>query len=260
MKRHPPASGKAKANPNFLWGLHPVAEAWTNPRRRCQNLWLTAEAEDRLAEAMEKAKALGLKRPQHNLVDRAFISNMLPADSVHQGAVLETTPLPETAIEDVINAESPPDVLVVLDQVSDPHNVGAVLRSASAFGAGAVIMTSDNAPESTGVLAKSASGAMEHVPLVRVTNLARALGLLQKAGYWRIGLDERGKRSVSEPDMSGRVAVVLGAEGDGLRRLTRENCDEIVRLPTTGAIASLNVSNAAAIALYETRRSAAAKA
>lgn len=239
----------------MLWGTHPVTEAWVNPRRRIFRLWLTAEAAERMAPALEQSKTEGLARPNPAIVDRAAISALLPPDAVHQGIAADVAPLPETSLEEfVLRSETPPELLVILDQVSDPHNVGAVLRSASAFGAGAVIMTTDNAPPDSGVLAKAASGALEHVPLIRVTNLARALTCLQKAGYWRVGLDEDGKRSISAPDLSGRLAIVLGAEGTGLRRLTRENCDEIVNLPTGGAVASLNVSNAAAVALYEVKR------
>ena len=142
----------------------------------------------------------------------------------------------------------------MLDQVTDPHNVGAILRSAAAFGAGAVIMTERNAPIMTGVQAKAASGALEHVHQVHVVNLARARVELQEAGYWRIGLAEEGEKDIGSLDLSGRTVLVLGAEGEGLRQLTKKKCDELARLPTGGPISSLNVSNAAAVALYEVRR------
>ena len=142
----------------------------------------------------------------------------------------------------------------MLDQVTDPHNVGAIVRSAAAFGAGAVIVTERHAPEATGVLAKTASGAIDVIPLIRVTNLARALSDLQKAGYWCVGLDESGKRTLPQLDLTGKIAFVLGAEGAGLRRLTAERCDDLARLPTGGMISTLNVSNAAAVALYEWAR------
>jgi 23S rRNA (guanosine2251-2'-O)-methyltransferase len=168
--------------------------------------------------------------------------------------VIEVEPLEDIWLADLL-AEAPERaVLLVLDQVTDPHNVGAILRSAAAFGAGAVILTERNAPSTTGVLAKAASGAIEHVPLVHVTNLSRALIELQEAGYWCVGLAEEAKHHLDGIDLSAKTALVLGAEGEGLRRLTREHCDELARLPTGGAIGSLNVSNAAAVALYEARK------
>jgi 23S rRNA (guanosine2251-2'-O)-methyltransferase len=164
-------------------------------------------------------------------------------------------PLAELGIDDVAEAEGP-GIIVFLDQVSDPHNVGAVLRSAAVFGARAVVVPEHGSPPLTGVLAKAASGALEHVPLVRVTNLVRALERLKKAGFWSVGLDEAGDRPLAELGMSGRIALVLGSEGEGLRRLTRERCDHLARLPSRGPLASLNVSNAAAVALYELVRAA----
>jgi 23S rRNA (guanosine2251-2'-O)-methyltransferase len=173
---------------------------------------------------------------------------------VHQGVVLEAAPLHEPSLHDIIAGDNPPDLLIMLDQVTDPHNVGAILRSAAAFGAGAVIMTERNAPGLTGVLAKAASGATEHVPQIHVVNLARVLDELQEAGYWRVGLAEEGAKELSALDLSGRTVLVLGAEGEGLRQLTRKKCDELAKLPTSGPIGSLNVSNAAAVGLYEARR------
>jgi 23S rRNA (guanosine2251-2'-O)-methyltransferase len=145
-------------------------------------------------------------------------------------------------------------VLLVLDQVTDPHNVGAVLRSAAAFGALAVVVPDRNAPPETGVLVKAASGALEHVPLIRVANLARALTDLKQGGFWCVGLAADSTQTLAEADLSGRIAFVLGSEGAGMRRLTRDGCDSVARLPTSGPIAQLNVSNAAAVALYEAAR------
>jgi 23S rRNA (guanosine2251-2'-O)-methyltransferase len=171
---------------------------------------------------------------------------------------LAVEPLAELAIEDVIDRVGPPpaagtisQIVVLLDQVTDPHNVGAVLRSAAAFGALALVLPEHGAPPVTGTLGKAASGALEHVPIIRVVNLVRAIDRLKSAGFWCVGLDERAERPLAALKLEGRIALVLGGEGEGMRRLTRERCDLVARLPTGGAIASLNVSNAAAVALYE---------
>ncbi len=247
-----PASRRA-TRPIFLYGLHSVAAAWLNPERECRRLLGTEAGLGALEPILHKARALGLARPAAVPIGRPELDRLLPQGAVHQGVALEVAPLPETELDDLFRLpeEQRPGAVVVLDQVTDPHNVGAILRSAAAFGAGAVIVTERHAPEATGTLAKSASGAVDLIPLIRVTNLARALGDLQKAGYWCVGFDETGRRSLPELDLTGRVAIVLGAEGTGLRRLTQERCDEVARLPTTGALATLNVSNAAAVALYE---------
>ncbi len=245
-----------RTNPQgvLLWGIHAVHEAWLNPKRRCHRLWLTESGKEALAGAMAAAVLESLPRPTPKIVERQELDRLLPPHSVHQGVVLEAEPLPETPLHALLKVSEQPDLLVVLDQVTDPHNVGAILRSAAAFGASAVIMTDRNAPTTTGVLAKSASGAVEHIPLVYVTNLSRALTDLQEAGYWCVGLAEEGVKTLGELDLSGRTALVMGAEGEGMRRLTREHCDELARLPTGGAIGTLNVSNAAAISLYEARK------
>ncbi len=249
----PPTRSAKAARPTFLYGLHSVAAAWLNPERECRRLLGTEAAIASLEPMLHKARTQGLARPAPVTVGRPELDNLLPQGAVHQGVALEVGPLPEMDLDDLLRLpeEQRPGAVVVLDQVTDPHNVGAILRSAAAFGAGAVIVTERHAPEATGTLAKSASGAVDLIPLIRVTNLARALGDLQKSGYWCIGLDETGRRSLPELDLTGRIAIVLGAEGSGLRRLTQERCDDLAHLPTTGAIATLNVSNAAAVALYE---------
>lgn len=239
----------------MLFGLHAVGAAWTNPERHCRKLLVTDSGAQMMAEAIAAAQAQGLERPSPTIADKTELDRMLPG-AVHQGIALDAEPLAEIDVDDVIRSTEglPHAAVVVLDQVTDPHNVGAVLRSAAAFGAAAVLVTERHAPEVTGVLAKAASGALEVVPLVRVTNLARALTDLRDAGFWCVGLAESGTRLLSESGLGGRCALVLGAEGSGLRRLTRERCDELVRLPTRAPIGSLNVSNAAAVALYETAR------
>ncbi|HYD30794.1 MAG TPA: 23S rRNA (guanosine(2251)-2'-O)-methyltransferase RlmB [Azospirillaceae bacterium] len=240
--------------PPLLWGLHPVAAAWINPNRRCRRLLVTDSGLSSLSDTLERGQSLGLPRPEPTVMDRHEIDRLVPPGAVHQGVVLDSAPLPEIDLEDLLADSASTAPIVVLDQVTDPHNVGAILRSASAFGARAVVVTERHAPESTGVLAKSASGALEAVPLVRVTNLTRALGQLQNGGYWCVGLAESGERTLAEMNLGGRTALVLGAEGAGLRRLTIERCDDIARLPTQGPVGSLNVSNAAAVALYELAR------
>ncbi|MDE1153702.1 MAG: 23S rRNA (guanosine(2251)-2'-O)-methyltransferase RlmB [Micavibrio sp.] len=235
----------------FLYGAHAVREALQNPKRLVQRLLVTENGFEAIREAYEAAQASGLKMPQPQYVDGFDLERLLPRDAVHQGILLDVQPLEEVFLPDVLNAASEDAKILVLDQVTDPHNVGAILRTAVAFGATAVIVQKLHAPEVTGTLAKSASGAVEHCPIVRETNLSRALEQLKEAGFFCIGLDERGKGTVAEAAPKGRVALVLGAEGEGLRRLVSENCDTLAKLPTSGPIASLNVSNAAAVALYE---------
>ncbi|WP_299436823.1 23S rRNA (guanosine(2251)-2'-O)-methyltransferase RlmB [uncultured Rhodospira sp.] len=247
--RRPGQPGDA---PLRLYGRHAVAAALTNPARPVRRLLATAEAAAGVAQAAA-ARALVVEP-----ADRAALDALLPAGAVHQGLVLEAGPLPDSAVADL--APPAPDesaVVVVLDQVSDPHNVGAILRSAAAFGARAVLTQDRHSPAETGTLAKAASGALERVPLIRVTNLARALTDLRDLGYWSVGLDAAAPVTLAGAGLSGPLALVLGAEGAGLRRLTREHCDHLARLPMVpGAVESLNVSNACAVALYELRRAA----
>lgn len=247
-----PGTGKH----NLLYGLHPVAAALVNPRRTIRGLYLTEAALEALDPAFERAHELELDRPEPTLLDKDALEKLLPPGAVHQGVALDAAPLPWVAIEDVIDeaAHDPTALVIVLDQVTDPHNVGAIMRSAAAFGARAVIVQDRHAPPVTGVLAKTASGAVDAVPLVRVTNLARAIDQLKQASFWTVGLAEAGERPLHAVDLSGRTAIVLGSEGEGMRRLTGERCDEIAKLPTQGPIGSLNVSNAAAVALYEVAR------
>lgn len=240
----------------LLYGVHAVRQAWLNPERRCTRLLLTDSGKEAFAATLAEAQKLGLsKRPQPQIVPKDQLDRLLPG-AVHQGIVLDANPLPDTEIEDVLRAAEtkPSSCIVVLDQVTDPHNVGAILRSAAAFGALAVVLPDRNAPPLTGVLAKTASGAADIVPLVRVGNLSQALDALREGGFWTVGFAESGKSTLAEVDLSGKIALVMGAEGEGMRRLTMERCDLIVRLPTHPPIGSLNVSNAAAVALYEVAR------
>jgi 23S rRNA (guanosine2251-2'-O)-methyltransferase len=225
-----------------------VAAALANKARRLRRLLLTEEAEASLTQALPPPWALSAER-----VDRARLDHLLGRDVVHQGAALLADPLAPPSLQSALERPGP---LLVLDQVTDPRNVGAILRSAAAFGAAAVITQDRNAPEETGALAKAASGALETMPLLRAVNIARTLIALKAANIWCVGLDASG------PPLSGpalgdrRIALVLGAEGEGLRRLTRETCDEVAGLTIKGAVESLNVSAAAAVAMYELTRRA----
>jgi 23S rRNA (guanosine2251-2'-O)-methyltransferase len=240
----------------WLYGIHPVLAALANPKRRAYRVIVSSEAEGTLAPRIVTISQGRSGLPQTEILPREALERLLPRGAVHQGIAAQLDALEEPDIEDILRATDGADsaCVVVLDQVTDPHNVGAIIRSAAAFGTAAVIMPERNSPPSTGTLAKAASGAIERVPLVRVVNLSRALDRLKQAGFWCIGLDASATTALHEADLSGKVAVVLGAEGEGLRRLTREHCDLMVRIPIGRAVESLNVSNAAAIALYELAR------
>lgn len=229
--------------PVILYGIHAVDAALRNPRRRLRRLLLTENAERRLAEAV-LAREVKTERVIPRDLDR-----QLGADTVHQGALLETELLPEASLEDLVERMDAGPILV-LDQVTDPHNVGAVLRSAAAFGAAGLVITRRHSPPLAGALAKSASGALDLVPVALVQNLARALAGLRELGCTTIGLDGTGPELIEEEPLTGAVALVLGAEGKGLRQLTRESCDRLCRIATPGPLASLNVSNAAAVVLH----------
>ncbi|KAA2214107.1 23S rRNA (guanosine(2251)-2'-O)-methyltransferase RlmB [Pseudoroseomonas oryzae] len=232
----------------WLYGLHAVAAALANPRRRLRRLLLTAEAEQNLLAHLPKPWRLQPER-----VERGRFQTFLTEDAVHQGAALLAEPLPPVDLEDALDASR--GTVLLLDQVTDPRNVGAILRSAAAFGAAAVVMQDRNAPPETGAMARAAAGALDIVPVAREVNLARTIQTLQKRGYWVMGLAGEAKAELAQAKPRDRpVALVLGAEDTGLRRLQRETCDELVRLPMRDAMESLNVSVAAAIALYELAR------
>ena len=209
---------------------------------------MTRNAEQELAEIFSPPW-----RITPELVERNRLDATLPPDAIHQGAALLVDPLPSPSMEKLLADTTGP--VLVLDQVTDPRNVGAILRSAAAFGAAALVVQDRHAPQETGTLARAASGALEVVPILREVNLSRALEQLKKAGLWVVGLEAAGPITLAQSGLTGRrVALVLGAEGEGLRRLTRETCDELVRLPIHPAMESLNVSAAAAVALYELAR------
>jgi 23S rRNA (guanosine2251-2'-O)-methyltransferase len=237
---------------SWLYGVHPVLAALDNPRRSIGRFLITAEVHGRLGDDLPA----GAPRPQ--IVERRALERALPAGAIHQGIALETEPLPPADLEVLLSGLEPraPALVVVLDQITDPQNAGAILRATAAFGAVALITTDRHAPPASGAFAKAAAGALEAVPLVRVGNLVRALETLQSHGFWSLGLDGRAERTIGEVDAGRRVALVLGAEGAGLRRLTREHCDMLARIPIAPAVESLNVAAAAAVALYEVTREA----
>jgi len=240
----------------WIYGTHPVSEIVSNKYRIIRRLVSVSEGQKQLASEFASLISMRGQPLVPETLDRHAFERLLPAGSVHQGIAVLVEPLVPPDLFEICDAaeSSGSSLLLILDQVTDPHNVGAILRSAAAFGAQAIIVTERNAATESGVLAKAASGALEHVPLVPVTNLARAMAQLKEGGFWCIGLGAEGGETLAEIDLSGRVALVLGAEGSGLRRLTRDNCDKLARLPTQGPIGQLNVSNAAAIALYEVAR------
>ncbi|MFM9843935.1 MAG: 23S rRNA (guanosine(2251)-2'-O)-methyltransferase RlmB [Dongiaceae bacterium] len=240
----------------WIYGFHSVSAALRNKHRVIRRLIAISDEQKQLASEFASLISMHEQPLVLEQLDRSAFERLLPAGAVHQGIAALVEPLTPPDLFEICDAaaSSGSSLLLILDQVTDPHNVGAILRSAAAFGAQAVIVTERNAAAESGVLAKSASGALEHVPLVPVTNLARAMTQLKGAGFWCIGLEAEGGETLAEIDLSGRVALALGAEGSGLRRLTRDNCDKLARLPTQGPIGQLNVSNAAAIALYEVAR------
>ncbi len=226
--------------PVILYGWHTVSLALANPKRRFRKLLLTENAARRLAEENIAS------RITPEIVRPAEIDRLLGADAVHQGLYAEADPLPSPELSTL----APEGLVLVLDQITDPHNVGAILRSAAAFAVKAIVTTARHSPEATGVLAKAASGALELVPLVTVQNLARALTALNERGFMTVGLDSEGSENLSGIELHEPLALVLGAEGKGLRQLTRETCRAVARLDLPGDIKSLNVSNAAVLALY----------
>lgn len=239
-KGHRPSQAPA-SRPRF-YGRHAVLAALANPERNVRKLWGTREA----LAALDIPPVIPI-----TYADAADLGRLVPGDAPHQGLVAEVDPLEDIWLGDLLQqGEGDQRPLVVLDQVTDPHNVGAVLRSAAAFDALGIVTQDRHAPPESGALARAASGTLETVPWVRVVNLARALEEIAEAGYWRIGLTGHAKGTLAEVMGEGRIALVLGAEGEGMRQNTEAHCDELARLPISPKVESLNVSNAAAVALY----------
>jgi 23S rRNA (guanosine2251-2'-O)-methyltransferase len=235
---------------NLIYGAHAVLAALRNPKRTCHALWVSKGLSPEIEEEIKSHQDMEL-----HYVDAKELDRLVGEQSVHQGVVLKATALEQPFIEDVLKDLPDEACLLILDQVTDPHNIGAIMRSAAAFGAIAVIQQELNAPDANNAtIAKTASGAVEEIPLVSVVNIARTMEDIKKLGFWCIGLDEMGKDKLDKANLSGKVAFVMGREGKGLRPLIRGTCDILSHLPTVESFSTLNVSNAAAVSLYEWRR------
>jgi 23S rRNA (guanosine2251-2'-O)-methyltransferase len=235
-----PIFRRAASGVAVLYGFHAVREALRGKRRKLLDIYATEAAARRLEGELAEARLCP------HIVEALDLARRLGAGAVHQGVMLEALPLPPLDLSDIVMKSG---IVLVLDQITDPHNVGAILRTAAAFGVDAVVVTHRHAPEMAGVVAKAASGGIEHVAIIGVVNLARALERLGDDGYLRLGLDLEAELSLATVSLRRPIALVLGGEGKGLRRLSRENCDFLVCLDMPGAIKSLNVSNACAVAL-----------
>ncbi len=230
----------SSAKPYWIYGVHATVAALNNPERVCKRVVMTQNAMEEHGAPPAPLKA--------EIMAHKDIEQLVGRDAVHQGVAILVEPLEGLALDEILETEKP---ILLLDQVTDPHNVGAILRSAAAFDVAAVVCPKDSSATEGGVMAKAACGALDMVPFIHVTNLSRAIEEIQKAGYWVAGLDGSADKNIRDAKLGKRTALVLGAEGKGLRRLTAENCDLLVKLPMHERMESLNVSNAAAIALYE---------
>ncbi len=231
----------------WLYGHHPVSYALSNPNRVSKKLLFADDADLKLLPPLPKNLIL-------EKIQKKDFGKIVGHDAVHQGLALQVEPLEEMNIDDLSRLQPTKQTVMILDQVSDPHNVGAILRSCAVFGATALILTDRHSPKESAILAKSASGALEITPIIRINNLSSALSQLKDMGFWIVGLAERSEQTLSDVDFSGKMGIVMGAEGDGMRKLTTKQCDFLVRLETSALFSTLNVSNAAAIALYEAFR------
>lgn len=235
----------SQKNTFWIYGLHAVKAALLNFERHCHKVVYLQDA------LLDKLDLSGRPHLSLEKVDRQKFQSLFPEGAVHQGIAVLVNKFEEKGIETLEHVDDL-SVVLTLDQITDPHNLGAILRSAAAFGVRALILPDRNTPdENSPIVAKTASGALEWVPILRVTNLARALEKMKEYGFWHVGLDEKGNTLLADLNLTGKMNIILGAEGEGLRRLTQESCDFLARLPTSSHFATLNVSNAAAISLYE---------
>ncbi len=238
---------KPSNNELLIFGKHPVVAALHNPKRKCKNLYTTKTIWQELAPKFPELKA------SLHILEVHQIDMMLPIGSNHQNIILETLPLKALDLEDILaeTSSKTTSCLLILDQVTDPHNIGAIIRSAAAFSADAVILPEHHSPKENNTIVKCAAGACEAVPMVVVTNIANCIKTLKKEGYWIIGLDGHTSLELNQSIFSDKIVIILGSEEGGMRKLTKENCDYLVKIPISANLESLNVSNAAAIALYE---------
>jgi 23S rRNA (guanosine2251-2'-O)-methyltransferase len=248
MAKHNPARhSRRDGGALWLYGLHTVKAALANPRRRCHRCLLTRAAAQAIGER-------ALARVTVEIVAPDQVTRLLPQGAVHQGVALSSDPLSPGRLDEIA-AQPGRKLVLILDQIADPQNVGAILRSAAAFDVAAVVVQERHAPTESGALAKAASGALDIVPYLAVVNIARALEQLGECGFWRVALTGDSGQTLADAIVPRDLALVLGSEGTGIRRLVRERCDDSATIPIHGRMESLNVSNAAAIALYECRRS-----
>lgn len=243
-------NNKSSQSGLILYGRHAVLSALANPERQKQKVLCTADLADEIKAACKKND---INENIIHIVDRREIDRVVSHDAVHQGVILYTKELPSYAVEEIIALADEKEncYVLVLDQVTDPQNIGAIIRSCAAFGCLALIIQDKNSPKETGAMAKAAAGTMEILPICRTTNLSRAIGDLKNAGFWAIGLDGKGKENIDQTSKLGKHIIVMGSEGKGMRRLVEENCDIVVRLPISPKVESLNVATAAAITMYE---------
>ena len=239
---------------HYIYGFHAVREAWLNSDRSIEALYIMPNAEKGFQDTLAQANSASIKRPRPIMTEKQKIEKMLPRGAVHQGLAIKCKPLEETDLRDyIIKSDSKTHMrLVMLDQVTDPHNIGAIIRSACAFGIDGIIMQKKHAPALDGVLAKAACGGIEHIPVTYVTNLNRAIEELQDSFFSVFGLDSEAQYEINNVPANEKLLMIFGAEGKGMRHSLREKCDFMVKLPTCGPIASLNVSNAAAVTFFTT--------
>lgn len=237
----------SKKSDTVIFGKHSVIAALNNPKRKIINLYATKESWSEISPQIKNLKC------ELNFLNKNEFDRLVPAGSVHQNLILQVEALKQPLIEDIIIQDELRDysLIIVLDQVSDPHNIGAILRSCAAFSASAVILPDHNSPKENNTIAKCSAGAIEHIPLISVTNISQTIKTLKESGYWVVGLDGNTDKTLNNQLFSSKMVIILGSEEKGMRKLTKENCDFIAKIPMSSKVESLNVSNAATIALYE---------